>query len=90
MSFNSIASDELKKTLAVLKRRDKATFIAVKKKMYQIASCDSISINHFKNLKGDMSNLKRVHVGSFVLLFQVKGDAIIFESFRHHDEAYRR
>lgn len=88
MSFSAVVSDELEKTLAVLKRKEKNFFISVSKKMYRIACSDETAVNHFKNLKGNMSNLKRVHIGSFVLIFRITGDAIVFESFRHHDKSY--
>lgn len=90
MSFRIVTSNELDKILAVLERKDRATYIAVQKKMAQIASLDSVEIEHFKNLRGSMSDFQRVHVGSFVLFFRVQGDAVIFDRFRHHDDAYRR
>jgi mRNA-degrading endonuclease RelE of RelBE toxin-antitoxin system len=88
MTFESIIRDELQKTLVVLKRKDPVNFIAVQKKICQIASCDERSILHFKNLKGDMSYLKRVHIGSFVLTFELKDHIIFFDSLKHHDDAY--
>lgn len=68
MSFKTKVSDELGNTLRILKRKDKVTFIALDKKMGQIASCDSSAIVHFKNLTGDRI---RVHSGSFVLCFRI-------------------
>jgi len=52
-------------------------------------SLDERGIEHFKNLQGSMSHLKRVHVGSSVLTFRVKGKTAIFERFTHHDDIYR-
>ncbi|MDD5086171.1 MAG: type II toxin-antitoxin system RelE/ParE family toxin [Candidatus Nanoarchaeia archaeon] len=71
-----------------LKLKDPALFKALKTKINQIARLDKEAINHFKNLRGDLSNYKRVHVGSFVLFFKIEGDTIIFDKLRHHDEAY--
>jgi len=90
MSFRTVTSDELDKILAVLERKDKATYVAVRKKMVQIASLDSEDIEHFKNLRGKLSRYRRVHVGSSVLLFRVEGNAIVFTWFGHHDQAYRK
>lgn len=90
MSFKIVIDDKLKAVLVKLKRKDKARFIAIKNKILQISECDGISIEHFKNLKRNMSHLKRVHIGSFVLAFRVKGNTIIFERLAHHDDAYRR
>ena len=89
MTFSFKISSELQKTLNGLARKDKALAITVRKKVEQIVSCDESSIKHYKNLKGTMSHLKRVHIRQFVLLFQVSGNIIIFEKFCHHDEAYQ-
>jgi len=37
-----------------------------------------------------MSDYKRVQLGSFVLLFKVEKDTIIFGGLIHHDKAYRK
>lgn len=90
MTFRSRPSEQLRKTLSRLKKKDHALFRVVQKKMRQIASCDERSIEHFKNLRHDQSHLKRVRIGSFILTFCVKGDTIFFEDMEHHDRAYRR
>ncbi len=90
MSFRIIISDNLRKTLTVLKRKDKAMFETVEKKIVQIASLDSVSIQHFKNLRSPLSDFKRVHLGNFVLLFRVQENTIIFDAFEHHDIIYQR
>ena len=90
MTFNFIISPKLEPLLDKLARRDKALAIAVRKKINQIINSDETSIQHFKNLRGDRSDYKRVHIGSFVLTFQIKEDTIIFKRFTHHDKAYKR
>jgi hypothetical protein len=47
MSFRIIISDDLRKTLVILKRKDKTMFQMVEKKIVQIAALDSVSIQHF-------------------------------------------
>jgi len=89
MTFRSEPSEELQKTLKTLKRKDHALFIALTKKMRQIASLDEIGIKHFKNLRYAMSHLKRVQIGSFVL-FRIKESIIVFEDFDHHDRIYKK
>ncbi len=88
MTFTFEISDRLSKVLDRLADRDRTLAVAVRKKMEQIANCNHISIDYFKNLRGNMSSLKRVHIGSFVLTFQVIGDRILFEDLMHHDGAY--
>ena len=84
----NIDTTGLQDTLAKLKRKDLALFRAVQKKINQLARLDESAINHFKNLRGNLRDYKRVHVGSFVLIFKVEKDTIIFDRFMHHDEAY--
>ncbi|RLJ01634.1 MAG: hypothetical protein DRP10_03585 [Candidatus Aenigmatarchaeota archaeon] len=90
MSFKIKFSKNLEEILRRLKRKDYALFLRIQKKIIQISNSDEVSIQHFKNLRGDLSNYKRVHIGHFVLLFRVEGNTIIFEDFRHHDKAYQR
>ena len=74
--------------LIKLRKKDLVLFRALQKKICQIAQLDIASIQHFKNLKGNLKDYKRVHVGSFVLIFKVERETIIFSKFVHHDEAY--
>lgn len=93
MSFDKAYSEELKAALQVLARKDRPLWVAVFKKMSQIASLDEESIEHFKNLKHGLSDYKRVHVGgSYVLFFTIirKKRIIFFDKLLHHDDAYRR
>lgn len=78
----------IKKVMLKLHKRDPALFRAVQKKVNQIAKLDMTAINYFKNLKGPLKEYKRAHVGSFVLMFKLEGDTIIFDRLLHHDEAY--
>ena len=74
--------------LEKLKKKDPVLFRALQKKIIQIAELDGATLQHFKNLRGDLKDYKRVHVDSFVLLFKVEEEVIIFAKFCHHDEAY--
>ena len=84
----NIDTTKLEKQMRKLKLKDPALFKALKTKINQIAKLNKEAINHFKNLRGDLSNYKRVHVSSFVLFFKIEGNTIIFDKLRHHDDAY--
>ena len=84
----NIDASRIEKILRKLKQKDLALFKAVQRKINQMALLDHAAINHFKNLRGDISEYKRVHIGSFVLIFKVEKDTIIFDRLTHHDEAY--
>ncbi|MBU0979491.1 MAG: type II toxin-antitoxin system RelE/ParE family toxin [Nanoarchaeota archaeon] len=45
----------------------------------------------FNPLRYGLAGVRRVHImKSFVLMYEVDRDAVIFVSFTHHDEAYQR
>ncbi|MEW6238689.1 MAG: type II toxin-antitoxin system RelE/ParE family toxin [Candidatus Omnitrophota bacterium] len=45
---------------------------------------------HYKPLRYPLNNRRRTHLGSFVLIFEIDDEekAIVFHSFRHHDDVY--
>ena len=88
MTFNFIISPELQKVFEKIAKKDPVLALAIDKKIKQIVAYDMAAIQHLKNLRHDLSNLKRVQIGSFVLTFKIVGDTVIFEDFAHHDDAY--
>ena len=78
----------LYKFLAKLLRKDKSTYEAVMKKIEEIVN--SPNVEHYKNLRYDMKESKRVHIGHFVLVFSYdkSRDFILFEDYDHHDNIY--
>lgn len=44
---------------------------------------------HYPSKKYEFRGMRGVHVGSFVIIFEIKGELVVFHSFRHHDYAYR-
>lgn len=93
MSFKYDFSDELEATLIKLFKKDRKMYEAVIRKVEEIASRDETTIDFYKNLRYDLKEYKRVHIGkSFVLLFKVfkKEKFILFDKFKHHDDVYKR
>ncbi|RLG13648.1 MAG: type II toxin-antitoxin system RelE/ParE family toxin [Candidatus Nanohalarchaeota archaeon] len=41
-----------------------------------------------KPMKNKLKGLRRVHIGHFILLYQIENDKVIFYKFDHHDSAY--
>jgi len=93
LAFKYELSKELEKTLQKLLKKDKERYEIAWKKIEEIASRDSTTIDFYKNLRHDFSEYKRVHIDkSFVLLFKVhkKENFILFEKLMHHDDVYKR
>jgi YafQ family addiction module toxin component len=89
--FDYDFSEKLKLKVSKLIKKDRKRAGILYKKINQISSCDVNSINHYKNLRGDMKDFKRVHIdSSFVLIFKVDvaKNFILFVDFDHHDYVY--
>ena len=43
-----------------------------------------------KPLRHDMKNERRVHIGSFVLVYKISGNKIHFLDFDDHDKVYKK
>ena len=80
----------LKKVLEKLSRKDKSMYEQVLQKIDEIIKSDSI--NHFKNLRHDMKDCKRVHIGHFVLVFSFDAaqNLVSFEDYDNHDSIYKK
>jgi len=80
---------ELAKKLAKLSKKDRNSYEAVMKKVQEVA--ESADVEHYKNLRHDMKDSKRVHIGHFVLVFSYRksGDFVSFEDYDHHDSIYK-
>ena len=83
-------SEKLEEILKKLFRKDKQLYGQVLNKINEIIN--SSDVEHYKNLKHDMKDSKRVHVGHFVLVFQFNKskNEILFDDFDHHDVIYKK
>ena len=82
-------SEPLQITLEKLGKKDKQVHSRILAKMEEIITCDTI--DHYKNLRYNMKDSKRVHIGHFVLVFQYNKEKkeIYFDDFDHHNNIYK-
>jgi mRNA-degrading endonuclease RelE of RelBE toxin-antitoxin system len=85
----NLDSSLIEETLKKLKKKDINLFKALEKKIIQISQLNYEELQHFKNLKSPLNQYKRIHVGSYVLMFKIEDEVIILSEFKHHDEAYK-
>lgn len=80
---------ELYKKLVKLSKKDKNAYETVMKKIDEVVN--SYNVEHYKNLKYNMKDSKRVHLGHFVLIFSYdkSKEFISFEDYNHHDYIYQ-
>lgn len=87
--FQPIISDEIEKIFK--KDKNKELILITKQKIKEICLQDYETINHYKNLRNNLSDFKRVHImKSFVLTFKVdyNENIIYFMRLEHHDNIY--
>jgi len=90
MPYQKKLSEDLKKILHKLSKKDKSFCEQVLKKINEIIN--SPDVEHYKNLRYDLKDKKRVHIGHFVLVFEFDkaNNLIIFSDFDHHDIIYKK
>jgi YafQ family addiction module toxin component len=88
MPRNYKTSKEFDRILDKLLKKDKQLYENLLNKIQEV--CNNPNIEHYKNLKYDLSEFKRVHVGHFVLVFKFDkiNNIIFFSDFDHHDKIY--
>ncbi len=82
----------LDKTLQKLVKKDREQYEMIMKKAAELATCDSNTIQHYKNLRAPLNHLKRAHIiKSFVLTFSIdeRNRIITLENYDHHDNIYK-
>jgi len=72
-----------------LAKKDPEQLDAISKKIDEIIHANNVK--QYKNLRYNMNDSKRGHIGHFVLIFQYKKeeDLILFDDFDHHDTIYK-
>ena len=89
--FRYSLSDKLQLIVKKLVRKDKKIAEIIYRKIKEIVNSTPETIQHYKNLRYDLSGYKRVHIDkSFVLTFKVDiaNNFILFWDFDHHDNIY--
>jgi mRNA-degrading endonuclease RelE of RelBE toxin-antitoxin system len=89
MAYAERYSEVLAQKLAKLNKKDPASFERVERKIKEVLEHPE---HEYKNLRHDMSDFKRVHIGHFVLTFRVdhKNKIVWFDDYDHHDNIYKR
>lgn len=81
--------EKLVEKIKKLNKKTPDRSLKLKKKIEQIIKLNFDEINHFKNLRKPLQEYKRVHIDkSFVLIFKLTNEKIIFKDFDHHDKIY--
>lgn len=79
--------ERLDRTFKKLAKKDAKQMEAVAKKIGEIAQ----DPHAYKPLRFPLAGKRRVHIGSFVLLFSIDEarKTVVLEDYEHHDRVYR-
>jgi len=80
--------EHVDRTFRKLSRRDPDQMEAIRKKISEILE----DPHGFKPMHYPLAGLRRVHFGSYVLLFSIdeQRKAVVLEDYEHHDNVYRK
>jgi addiction module RelE/StbE family toxin len=81
---NLLFSNKALKKIEKLTHEDPEQYSHVVKKIKQIKK----KPQHYKPLRGDFHGARRVHIGDFVLIYQLEKKNIIIQDYNHHDKVY--
>jgi YafQ family addiction module toxin component len=78
--------EEVSKTFKKLLKKDRVQLEAVNKKIEQILT----DPYQFKQLRYPLEGFRRVHIGSFVLIYRIieSPSTVQIIKYTHHDQAY--
>ena len=79
-------SECFSKVLKRLKKKDKEMFQCVSENILKIVNNPLCG----KPLRNVLKNYRRIHIGSFVLVYEILETEIRFLDFAHHDKVYKK
>jgi YafQ family addiction module toxin component len=79
--------EKVDKIFKKLQKRDAAQFEALSRKVSEILE----NPHQFKPLKNPMQHMRRVHVGPFVMVYDIDEArmAVTIRRYEHHDNVYK-
>lgn len=77
-------SVQFEKSMKKLKKKDKVLFEQMQKKLIDLVQ----NPDHYKPLKNILAGYRRIHFGSFVLIYKIEGNIVRIISLDHHDQSY--
>jgi YafQ family addiction module toxin component len=86
-SYSLEVVEKVDKIFKRLQRKDPIQFEALSKKVNEILT----NPHQFKPLRAPMQHMRRVHVGSFVVVYEIDEErrAVTIRRYEHHDYVYK-
>jgi len=77
-------SSQFEKSVKKLKKKDKILFNQIQNKLIDIVQ----NPERYKTLGNVLAGYRRLHFGSFVLIYKIEKNVVRIISLDHHDKAY--
>lgn len=84
--FQIIYLPSFRKALEHIAKRDAALHRRIEQQVLKLARWPFFG----KPLRYGLKNQRRLHVGSFVILYEIVGHEVRIIDFKHHDDAYKK
>ena len=84
MTYSFEFSEEFEISMKKLKKKDITLFNRIQKKLIELVE----DPEHYKPLSNILAGYRRIHFGSFVLVYKIEENVIKIISLDHHDRAY--
>jgi YafQ family addiction module toxin component len=84
MEYSIEFSSTFEKSMKKLKKKDKVMYDQIQKKLIDLVE----NPDHYKPLRNIFAGYRRIHFGSFILIYKIDGDIIRIISLDHHDKSY--
>lgn len=84
MAYTIEFSEEFDHSIRKLKKKDPVLFRQIQKKLIELVE----NPEHYRPLRNVLAGYRRIHFGSFVLVYKIDGEVVRIISLDHHDRAY--
>ena len=84
--YKVVFTDKFDSSARQIKRKKSVLFGKLSKQIGKIIKNPEVG----KPLRNVMRNYRRIHVGSFVLIYEIRDEQIRFIDFDHHDKIYKK
>ena len=84
--YTVVFDPALDRVLHLLKKKKPSLFNKVSAQIEKVMRAPVLG----KPLRNVLRNYRRIHVGSFVLIYEIKDTEIRFLDFDHHDRIYKK
>ena len=77
-------STQFEKSIKKLKKKDKALFNQIQKKLIVLIE----NPERYKTIRNALAGYRRLHFGPFVVIYKIEKNVVRIISLDHHDKAY--